>query len=108
AHLYFVSIHPFEDGNGRLARAIAEKALAQAARQPPLIALAATILKKRKAYYDTLEAANKQNRITPWLLWFAEIALEAQAATLAHVEFFIAKTKLLDRLRGQLNPRQEK
>lgn len=108
AHLYFVSIHPFEDGNGRLARAIAEKALAQGARQAPLLALAPTILKKRKAYYDMLEAANKHNRITPWLAWFAEVALEAQAATLAHIEFFLAKSRLLDRLRGRLNARQEK
>ena len=51
AHLYLVSIHPFEDGNGRIARAIAEKALAQNLGQPTLTALAATILAKRKAYY---------------------------------------------------------
>lgn len=108
AHLYFVSIHPFEDGNGRIGRAISEKALAQGLGQPTLIALAATILKKRKAYYDALEAANKTNEITPWLSWFAATAIEAQLRTLAQVEFLIDKTRLLDRLRGQLNPRQEK
>ena len=48
AHLYFVSIHPFEDGNGRIGRAIAEKALAQCLGQPSLIALAFTIERKRK------------------------------------------------------------
>src|SRR4029077_10997173 len=48
AHLYFESVHPFEDGNGRIGRAIAEKALAQSLGQPTLTALAATILARRK------------------------------------------------------------
>jgi Fic family protein len=108
AHLYFVSIHPFEDGNGRIGRAIAEKALAQRLGQPTLTALAATILFRRKAYYAALEAANKQNEITDWLGWFAGIAIEAQRRTIAQVEFTIDKTRLLDRIRGQLNARQEK
>ncbi|MDO9046844.1 MAG: Fic family protein [Methylobacter sp.] len=50
AHLYFVSIHPFEDGNGRIGRAIAEKALAQCLGQPTLIAIAYTIERNKKAY----------------------------------------------------------
>lgn len=108
AHLYFESVHPFEDGNGRIGRAVAEKALAQNFGQPTLIALAATILSRRKAYYAALEAANKGNEVTPWLSWFAGIAIEAQRRTTARVEFLIEKTRLLDRLRGELNPRQEK
>jgi len=108
AHLYFESIHPFEDGNGRVGRAIAEKALAQSLGQPTLTALAATILARRKSYYETLEAANKENEITRWLMWFAGVAIEAQRRTIALVEFLIDKTKLLDRLKGQLNTRQEK
>lgn len=108
AHLYFVSIHPFEDGNGRIARAIAEKALAQCVGQPTLTLVAATILARRKAYYAALEKANKSNRITPWLAWSADVTLEAQRRTISHVEFLIDKTRLLDRLRGQLNARQEK
>ena len=108
AHLYFESIHPFEDGNGRIGRAVSEKALAQGFGQPTLTALAATILAKRKAYYAMLEAANKNNEVTAWLSWFAGIAVEAQLRTAAAVEFLIEKTGLLDRLRGQINPRQEK
>jgi Fic family protein len=108
AHLYFESIHPFEDGNGRIGRAIAEKALAQSLGQPTLTALAATILARRKSYYEALEAANKENEITRWLMWFAGVAIEAQRRTIALVEFLIDKTKLLDRLKGQLNARQEK
>jgi Fic family protein len=108
AHLYFESIHPFEDGNGRVGRALAEKALGQSLGQPALTALAATILARRKSYYEALEAANKNNGITHWLMWFAGVAIEAQRRTIALVEFLIDKTKLLDRLKGQLNERQEK
>ena len=108
AHLYFVSIHPFEDGNGRIGRAISEKALAQSLGQPTLTALAATILIRRTAYYDALEAANKDTEATSWLSWFAGIAIEAQHRTAARVEFLLDKTRLLNRFRGRLNERQEK
>src|SRR5215471_2970280 len=107
-HLYFESIHPFEDGNGRIGRALAEKSLAQSLGQPSLIALAATILARRARYYAALEAANKSNEITEWLTWFAGTTIEAQRRTLALIEFLIDKTRLLDRIRGQLNERQEK
>ena len=108
AHLYFESIHPFEDGNGRIGRAIAEKSLAESLGQPTLITLAATILLRRKAYYEALEAANKQNEITNWVAWFAGITIEAQRRTIALVDFLIDKTKLLDSLKGDLNERQTK
>src|SRR6266699_742786 len=61
AHLYFETIHPFEDGNGRIGRAISGKTLAQGLGQPTLTALAETILARRKNYYEALEAANKEN-----------------------------------------------
>lgn len=108
AHLYFESIHPFEDGNGRIGRAIAEKATAQAAGQPILLSLATTILAHQKRYYEALERANRRIEITEWLIWFAGIALEAQQRSIKQVEFIIAKTKLLDRLHGKINERQEK
>jgi Fic family protein len=108
AHLHFESIHPFEDGNGRIGRALAEKSLAQSLGQPSLIALAATILARRARYYAALEAANKENEIGDWLAWFAGTTIEAQRRTIALVEFLIDKTKLLDRLTGQLNDRQQK
>ena len=106
--MYFESIHPFEDGNGRIGRAIAEKSLAQNFGQPTLISLAATILARRASYYAALEAANKRNDITNWLAWFAGATLEAQHRTIALIEFLIAKTKLFDRLSGELNERQKK
>jgi Fic family protein len=108
SHLYFECIHPFEDGNGRIGRALAEKALAQSVGQPSLIALAATILARRARYYDALEDANKANEITPWLAWFAGTTIEAQRRTLALIEFLIDKTKLFDRLGAEINERQKK
>ena len=112
-HLYFESIHPFEDGNGRIGRALAEKSLAQHSQiksygRSALIALGPTILAHQKSYYDALARANKRNETTDWLLWFSEIVLEAQAATLARTEFVIQKIRMLDRLRDQLNYRQQK
>jgi Fic family protein len=108
AHLWFESVHPFEDGNGRIGRAIAEKALAQSLEAPTLTALAETIHRHRKDYYAGLQRASRGNRIDAWLGWFADIVIEAQDRTLARVRFVIGKTRLLDRLRGQINPRQEK
>jgi len=107
AHLYFESVHPFEDGNGRVGRAIAEKSLAQSLGQPTLIVLAATILARRASYYHALEAASRQNEITNWLAWFGGVTIEAQRRTLALIEFLIEKARLFDRLKGQLNERQQ-
>jgi Fic family protein len=108
AHLFFESIHPFEDGNGRIGRAIAEKAMTQSFGQPVLVSLATTILAHQKSYYEALERANRRNDITQWLVWFAEIALEAQRRSIEQVEFIIAKAKLLDRLSDHINERQLK
>lgn len=108
AHLYFVSVHPFEDGNGRISRAISELALSQALKRPTLIALSRTIERHKKAYYDQLESSNKKNLITNWLVYFAQTILDAQAYTHQYIVFLIEKTKLLDRVRGQINERQLK
>jgi Fic family protein len=108
AHLYFESIHPFEDGNGRIGRVIAEKALVQGFGQPVIIALARSILAHHSDYYRALEEANKSNELTRWLRWFSAIALEAQYRTFAQIDFIIHKTKMLDSLKGRINARQEK
>ncbi len=108
AHLYFECIHPFEHGNGRIGRAIAERALAQETGQPSLTALSLLIQRRRKEYYAQLERANKNLDVDSWLDWFADLVLAAQAHTLQGLDFLLANTRLWDRLRGQLNPRQEK
>lgn len=108
AHLWFESIHPFEDGNGRIGRAVAEKAIMQRLLHPSVTALSSTLLKHRKNYYKALENASRDLAITDWLVWFADMTIEASRQGLAQVEFIIHKTKLLDAVRGNINERQEK
>ncbi len=108
AHLRFEIIHPFEDGNGRIGRAIAEKVLAQSMGQPTLTALSLTLQKRRSEYYRALERACTSLDVSEWLDWFSDRVLEAQTHTFEWLDFLIAKTRLFDRLRGQLNRRQEK
>jgi len=95
AHLWFETLHPFEDGNGRLGRAIVEKALAQCSGRPVITGVSGALLRQRKAYYAALGAANRTLSITPWLQWFAAITLEAQQLTLRKVSFVIQKGRLL-------------
>jgi len=72
AHLWFVTIHPFEDGNGRIARAIAEMALARSEKSPQrFYSMSAQIRTERKTYYDVLERTQKGTLdIMEWLGWF--------------------------------------
>ncbi len=72
AHLWFVTIHPFDDGNGRIARAIADQQLARSENSKQrFYSMSAQIRQDRKAYYDILEATQKGSLdITSWLEWF--------------------------------------
>lgn len=108
AHLHFLAIHPFIDGNGRIARALTEKLLAQAIGQPTLLALAQTIEADRKSYYQALQATNRQLEIDGWLCYFAETLLRAQKASIQKLDFLIRKGQFLDQFEGPLNPRQIK
>ena len=74
AHLWFVTIHPFDDGNGRIARAIADMVLARSERSPQrFYSMSAQIRQERKAYYEILEATQKGDLdITVWLEWFLD------------------------------------
>lgn len=108
AHLYFVCVHPYEDGNGRIGRALAEKSLAQSLGQPSLIALSQLISKQRKTYYEALHAANYSLDITDWLIRFGQLVLDAQKFSEHKLIRLIDKVKMFDRLSGQVNARQEK
>ena len=72
AHFRFVTIHPFEDGNGRIARALTDMALAEDDRQPMrYYSISSQIMAEREAYYDVLERCQKgDGEITEWLIWF--------------------------------------
>lgn len=108
AHLYFESIHPFEDGNGRIGRALVEKILAQNIKHPTLIALSQIIHDNRKAYYDALEHQNKHNQVDYWLQYFSKTILKAQEYTINQMDFIIRKTKFFDKFKNQMNTRQHK
>lgn len=108
AHLYFECIHPFEDGNGRIGRAIAEMALSQAFGQPTLVALSLVLEKHRRRYYEELGLASRAIEITRWLEFFGAMVLEAQEQGLRRIGFLVEKAKFFERYRGQLNERQEK
>jgi Fic family protein len=108
AHVWFESIHPFADGNGRVGRALSEKALAQSMPHPSLTALSPVILARRSDYYRALAQASTTLDVGPWQRWFAGIALQAQARSIAEVQFIAAKVRMLAALGRDLNVRQEK
>ena len=108
AHLYFESIHPFEDGNGRIGRAVAEKALAQTTGFAGLSSLSQALERDKKAYYRQLETAQRSNEITAWVAHFVRVVLEGQQHAKATIEFTFRKTRFLDRLQLLLNAAQRK
>lgn len=108
AHLWFECIHPFEDGNGRIGRAVAEMALSQATSTPCFTGMSTVLHRQRKTYYAQLKRHSVRLDIDEWLQWFAPCAMQAQAEADQFVRFLIDKAALMQRLAGQLNPRQEK
>jgi Fic family protein len=108
AHLYFESIHPFEDGNGRIGRAIAEKALSQTIGRPVLLSLSQEIEARKKSYYVAFENAQKKNEITEWLRYFVSVIYAAQLEAKKMISFTLQKTMLIDQYKEQLNERQMK
>lgn len=108
AHLYFENIHPFEDGNGRIGRAIAEKALSQGIDRPALLSLSDTIESNKRDYYDALKKAQRSNEVTGWIHYFVKTVLDAQSRAEEMVDFTLQKAKFFDRFRNQLNERQRK
>lgn len=108
AHVYFESIHPFEDGNGRIGRALIEKVLSQIAGRPVLIAVSKILEQRKKEYYSGLGKCNKTLSITPWVLFLSKAVCEAQEDAIKLLQFLIQKNKLLATLQGQINSRQEK
>lgn len=108
AHLYFETIHPYEDGNGRIGRAISEKVLYQGAGMPMLISLSETIEAAKSDYYSALKIAQSNNEITAWITYFLDTLLTAQKRTIEVIDFTLQKTKFFDRFKSLLNDRQSK
>lgn len=106
AHLYFESIHPFEDGNGRIGRALSEKALFQGLGRPILLSLSQPIEAHKKSYYAGLKKAQRSNEITAWIQYFVSVILDAQIMAKEHIDFTLKKTKFFNRFHDQLNERQ--
>jgi len=109
AHLWFVTIHPFDDGNGRIARAIADMALARSENSPQrFYSMSAQIRQERNDYYDILERTQKGTMdVTPWMEWFLGClgrAIDGAQVTLGTV---LEKARFWDRIKNvQLNDRQ--
>jgi Fic family protein len=95
AHLWFVTLHPFDDGNGRLARAITDLALAQAEHQSVrFYAMSATIMEHRKAYYDILEKTQRDGMdVTLWLVWFLSMLKHTLLAADQRIVHVLQKAK---------------
>lgn len=108
AHLYFESIHPFEDGNGRIGRAIAEKALSQGQKRPVLITLSKAIEKHRNGYYDALKSAQRSNEVTSWVDWFVRMTEAAHQDSESQIRFVLRKFHYFQRYERLFNERQLK
>lgn len=108
AHLYFESIHPFEDGNGRIGRAIAEKCLSECFNRPLILSLSSAIENDRKAYYNSLKEAQSSLTINNWIRYFSETILAAQKKAKEIISFTLKKISFLDSHKALLNDRQLK
>jgi Fic family protein len=111
AHLWLVTLHPFDDGNGRIARAVGDLFLARADGSPQrFYSLSAEIQRQRKAYYDILERTQKQSLdVTEWLAWFLETLHRAVDQAQHSLDAVLARTRFWQRrVTTPLNERQVK
>ena len=107
AHLWFEVIHPFDDGNGRVGRAIADHALSQFLGYPTTACLATAIEADKKSYYLQLEKASHGSLdVNTWLDYFADQVIKAQEIAREEVDFVLAKTRFYEAYGDQLNDRQ--
>ena len=107
AHLWFEVIHPFDDGNGRVGRAIADHALSRFLGYPTTACLATAIEGDKKSYYLQLEKASCGSLdVNAWLDYFAGTVIKAQEIAREEVDFVLAKTRFYETYGDQLNDRQ--
>lgn len=108
AHLWFQRIHPFDDGNGRVGRAIADHALSQALGRPTLACLATAIGETRANYYKAFEDFDRNGRLdmNGFADYFTSAIVRAQEIALAEVEFILDKSRFFELHRDAMNERQ--
>jgi Fic family protein len=109
AHFWFVTLHPFEDGNGRIARAIADTVLARAERSPQrFYSMSSQIQQERKAYYDVLERCQKGSLdVTAWVEWFLGCLQRAIQASELTLQAILTKARFWESHAGKaINSRQ--
>lgn len=108
AHIYFESIHPFEDGNGRIGRAISDKILGMTLGVPTPFSLSKSIQARQKDYYAALNIAQKEMDVTGWLTYFLEVLVASVRDASAITESTAAKTQYFASLEGDLEARHKK
>lgn len=111
AHLWLVTIHPFDDGNGRITRTITEMMLARADQsEQRFYSMSAEIMRDRKGYYDALERAQKCDmNVTEWLIWFLETLREALTQAIDTTQRMLKKAAFWQRIDGvNISERQRK
>ncbi|MEW8414949.1 MAG: Fic family protein [Candidatus Thiodiazotropha sp.] len=107
AHLWFEVIHPFDDGNGRVGRAVADHALSQSLGYPTTACLATAIEADKKSYYLQFEKASRASLdVNVWLDYFADTIIKAQEIAREEVDFVLAKRRFYEAYGNQLNDRQ--
>ncbi|WP_275096826.1 Fic family protein [Sedimenticola hydrogenitrophicus] len=107
AHLWFEVVHPFDDGNGRVGRAIADHALSQSLGYPTTACLATAIEGDKKSYYLQLEKASRGSLdVNDWIDYFANKVIKAQEIAREEVDFVLTKTRFYETYGDQLNDRQ--
>lgn len=107
-HLYFESIHPFEDGNGRIGRALIEKCLSESLGRQIIMSISQTIEKDKNRYYDELKKAQSTLEINNWLFYFSQLLIDSQKNTLDILDFSLKKTNFFDKYKSEMNERQLK
>lgn len=109
AHLRAVTIHPFDDGNGRIARAVADMALARFEGAERFYSMSSQIRRERDGYYEILESTQKGSLdITPWLLWFLDSFSRAIGIAETTLDGTLKKARFWEHHAGPVNERQKK
>ncbi len=108
SHVYFESIHPFEDGNGRIGRVIAEKALAQPLGHALPFSLSYAIIQKQNKYYDALQECNRKLDVTNWLTYFLDTCLLGLDLGRKTLDLTVSKAKFYQRFSDKLDAKHSK